>query len=126
MNELKFYICRHCGNVIQMVRASGVPVVCCGEPMQELIPNTVEASTEKHLPVVTVSEGKVKVSIGSVTHPMTDEHSIQWIYLETEAGGMRKYLNPKDAPEAEFCLGGEKPVAAYAYCNLHGLWKTSL
>jgi len=124
MCENKFYICRHCGNIIGLIKDSGVPVVCCGEKMAQLVPNTVEASAEKHLPVVTSSGDIVKVSVGSVAHPMTAEHSIQWVYLETEHGGQRKCLQPGEAPEVSFALCGDKPVAAYAYCNLHGLWKT--
>lgn len=126
MCEPKFYICRHCGNIVSMLHSSGVPVVCCGEPMHELVPNTVEASVEKHLPVVTVSGDTVKVSVGSAPHPMIKEHSIQWIYLQTEKGAQRKCLQPGDAPEATFALQGDRVVAAYAYCNLHGLWMTQL
>ena len=126
MCDNKFYICRHCGNIIGLIHDSGVPVICCGEEMQQLTPNTVEASTEKHLPVVSVSGDTVKVAVGSVPHPMTAEHSIQWIYLQTEHGGQRKCLHPGDAPEVRFALDGDKAVAAYAYCNLHGLWKTDV
>ena len=122
----KFYICRHCGNVIEMVKDAGVPVVCCGEKMEELVPNTVEASGEKHKPVVSVKDGIVSVNVGSVDHPMVPEHSIEWVYLETENGGFKKHLNPSEAPQAEFNAGGDKPVAVYAYCNLHGLWKTDV
>lgn len=122
----KFYICRHCGNLIGMVNDSGVPVVCCGEPMKALVPNTVDASGEKHLPVVSVENGVVNVSIGSVDHPMVPEHYIQWVYVQTEKGGQRKVLNPGDAPKVSFCLGDDKAVAVYAYCNLHGLWMTEV
>ena len=126
MCDNKFYICRHCGNIVGLINDSGVPVVCCGEPMEQLVPNTVEASQEKHLPVVAVNGDTVKVSVGSAAHPMTAEHSIQWVYLQTENGGQRKCLNPGDAPEVSFALCSDKPVAVYAYCNLHGLWKTEL
>jgi len=126
MNDNKFFICRHCGNIIGLINASGVPVMCCGEPMEQLVPNTVDASEEKHLPVVTAESDKVKVAIGFAVHPMTDEHSIQWVYLQGQNGGQRKILNPGDAPEVCFALCGDKPVAVYAYCNLHGLWKTEL
>ncbi len=126
MIENRFYICRHCGNIIGMINASGAPLVCCGEKMEQMVPNTVEASREKHLPVVTVSDDTVKVAVGSAPHPMIPEHSIQWVYLQTANGGARKCLNPSDAPEVSFALGGDKPVAVYAYCNLHGLWKTEL
>ncbi len=122
----KFYICKHCGNLIGMIKDAGVPVVCCGEPMKALIPNTVDASGEKHLPVVTVEGNILKVNVGSVDHPMIPEHYIEWIYVETEQGGQRKALKPGDAPSAEFHLGDDKAVAVYAYCNLHGLWMTRL
>lgn len=124
--KAKFYICRHCGNLIGMIHDSGVPVVCCGEKMEALVPNTVEASGEKHLPAVTVKDGVIHVAVGSVAHPMIPEHSIQWVYLQTENGGQRKALNPGDAPEVEFIVGKDKPVAVYAYCNLHGLWMTEV
>ena len=121
----KFYKCIHCGNVIQKVVDSKVPVVCCGEKMHELIPGTVDASVEKHLPVVTVlDETTIKVEVGSVAHPMLPEHHIAFIYVETENGGIRVDL--KDKPEAVISLGNERAVAVYEYCNLHGLWKTEL
>ena len=121
----KFFKCRHCGNVIEKVVDKGVPVVCCGERMEELIPNTVEASGEKHVPVVTlVDEKTIKVEVGSIAHPMLPEHRIAFVYIETERGGIR--VNLTDKPEAVIYLGDEKPVAVYEYCNLHGLWKTEL
>ena len=121
----KFFKCRHCGNVVEKVVDSGINVVCCGEEMQELIPNTVEASGEKHMPVVThMGDGKIKVEVGSVPHPMTEEHHIVFIYVETERGGIR--VNLKDKPETVVCACGEKVVAVYEYCNLHGLWKVEL
>ena len=121
----KFYKCRHCGNVIQKVVDSKVPVVCCGEKMEELIPNTVDASNEKHVPVVTkISDCKIKVEVGSIPHPMVPEHFIAFIYVETENEGSR--IDLKDKPEAEICVCSGKPVAVYEYCTLHGLWKTEL
>ena len=127
MGEKKFYICKHCGNMIGMIKSSGVNVVCCGDPMTELKPNTVEASQEKHLPVVTIEGNIVKVKVGSVEHPMTEEHHIAWIYLETEQGGQRKKRAVGSKPEAEFALaGGDKVVGVYEYCNLHGLWLTKV
>ena len=122
----KFYICRHCGNLIGMINNAGVPMVCCGEKMEALEPNTVEASGEKHIPVLKIENNTLTVDIGSVEHPMLDEHYIQWIYMETENGGMRKGLNPGNKPRSTFCIGDDKPLAVYAYCNLHGLWKTEL
>ena len=122
---VKFYKCRHCGNVIHKVVDSKVPVVCCGEQMQELIPNTVDASNEKHVPVVSkINDCKILVKVGSEPHPMTPEHHIAFIYVETETGGIR--IDLKDKPEAEICVCSGKPVSVYEYCNLHGLWKTEL
>ena len=109
-----------------MIHDAGADLVCCGEKMDVLAPNTVDASNEKHLPVVTVEGNEVTVHVGSVTHPMAPEHFIQWIYLETDKGGMMKQLAPGEAPEAKFTLTDEKAVAAYDYCNLHGLWKTEI
>ena len=122
----KFYICKHCGNLMGAIHDSGVPVVCCGENMKEIKANTVEASQEKHLPVVTVNGDEIEVKVGSAVHPMLEEHSILWIYLQTEKGGQRKTLKPGEAPEAKFILKDDKAIAAYAYCNLHGLWKTEI
>ncbi|MCI2046639.1 MAG: desulfoferrodoxin [Faecalibacterium sp.] len=127
MSETKFYICRHCGNIIAMVHASGVPVVCCGEPMHEIVPNTTDAAQEKHVPQISVQGSLVTVTVGSVEHPMLKEHSIQWVALETKQGIQRKEMHPEEAPKVTFALTeGDAPVAAYAYCNLHGLWKASV
>ena len=121
----KFFKCRHCGNVVTKVVDSGVPVVCCGEKMEELIPNTVDASGEKHIPVVTrIDDCSIKVEVGSVAHPMLPEHHIVFIYVETENGGIR--IDITDKPEAVICTCTSKPIAVYEYCNLHGLWKTTL
>ena len=126
MADRRFFKCRHCGNFIGMINSSGVPVVCCGEPMSEVIAGSVDASVEKHLPVVTVDGDTVSVSVGSAEHPMAAEHYIMWIYIETENGGQRKVLKPNELPKAVFKLSGDKAVAAYALCNLHGLWKTDI
>lgn len=124
--ESKFFICEKCGNIIGMIEPSGVPVVCCGQKMKKLEAGVVEASREKHIPVVTVEGDTVKVSVGSVEHPMTAEHYISWVYLETDKGGQRKALTPDSAPNLVFALADEKPLAVYAYCNLHGLWKAEI
>ena len=127
MNEVKFYICEHCGNIVTKVHDAGVPVFCCGQKMTQLIPGTVEASAEKHIPVAMVEGNTVKVAIGSVAHPMVEEHYITWVYLQTTAGGQQKHLVPGTAPEVTFALtDDEKPVAVYEYCNLHGLWKADI
>ena len=125
-NKNKFYICEHCGNIVGMINDSGVPLVCCGQKMKKLEAGVVEASHEKHIPVVTVNGDTVTVTVGSVEHPMVAEHSILWVYLETERGGQRKCLEVGKAPTVTFALAGEKPVAVYAYCNLHGLWKADV
>lgn len=122
----KFYICEKCGNIVGMIHSSGVNPVCCGAKMTALEAGVVEASREKHIPEVIVSDDKVEVVVGSVIHPMSEEHSIQWIYLETDKGAHRKHLSPSDEPRAVFVLADEKPVAVYAYCNLHGLWKKEI
>ena len=125
--DIKFYICRHCGNIIEKVADAGVPVMCCGQKMEELVPGAVDGALEKHVPVVTVDGNLVKVEVGSVAHPMLPEHSIQWVYLVTDKRVMRYNLQPGVAPVADFALlPGEKPVAAYEYCNLHGLWKKDI
>ena len=126
MMNAKFYICPHCGNIVEMVHDAGVKPFCCGQKMNELIPNTVDASGEKHIPAVKVGEGVVEVNVGSVDHPMVDVHWIEWVQLVTDRGSYRKWLNPGEAPNVRFVLGEEKPVAVYAYCNLHALWKTDL
>ena len=126
MKKTKFYICPHCGNLVEMVHDAGVNPVCCGQKMNELVPNTVEASGEKHIPAVKVANGVVEVNVGTVDHPMVDVHWIEWVQLVTDQGSRRTYLNPGQAPNVKFILGEEKPVAVYAYCNLHGLWKTEL
>ena len=122
----KFYLCKHCGNLVGMINNSGVPIICCGEEMMELVPNTTDAAQEKHVPVVTVDENKVTVEVGSVPHPMEEAHYIQWIYILTENGGQRKSLKPGSAPKAVFELVDDKAIAALAYCNLHGLWKADI
>lgn len=122
----KFFVCDHCGNLVGLIHNKGVPVVCCGEKMKELVPNTAEASSEKHLPVVEVSGNDVTVSVGSTFHPMEESHHISFIYLETQHGGQRKCLKILQVPKLNFTLVDDKPIAVYAYCNKHGLWKTEI
>ena len=126
MKNTKFYHCSHCGLIVESVRDSVVTPVCCGVKMEELLPNTVEASGEKHIPAVTVEGNVVTVNVGSVDHPMQDVHYIEWVQLVTEHGVQRKSLVPGQAPKVIFTLADDKPLAVYAYCNLHGLWKTEL
>lgn len=124
MAEVKFFICKHCGNLVGLIHEGGGQLVCCDDPMTELKANTTDAAQEKHVPVVEISGNTVTVKVGSVTHPMEEKHFIQWIYIQTEQGGQRKAFKPGDKPEAVFELtAGDKFVAAYEYCNLHGLWK---
>ena len=119
------YRCKHCGNIIIKIVDSKVPVVCCGEKMEELIPASVDAAVEKHVPVVTVDGKVIRVSVGSVEHPMTAEHYISHVILETNAGVQIAELKPGHKPEAVFAMvEGAEIIAAYAYCNLHGLWKS--
>lgn len=121
---MKFYRCPHCGNIIVKVHDSGVPVVCCGQPMQELVPNTGDGAGEKHVPVCERNGNEVVVKVGSVAHPMLDNHYIEWIILSTNKGNQRKCLKPGEAPEARFLVADdEEVVAVYEYCNLHGLYK---
>ena len=121
---MRFFRCEHCGNIIEMVNDTGVPVMCCGQKITELIPGTVDAALEKHVPVYTVEGNKVMVTVGAVEHPMLPEHYIQWIAIETKQGSQRKTLSPGEKPAACFTLcEGDELVAVYEYCNLHGLWK---
>ena len=120
----KFYFCRHCGNIISLIRDKGVPVYCCGEKMQEITPGTTEASEEKHIPVYHMEGNTVHVTVGSVEHPMTEEHYIEWICLETEHVVQYAHLNSTDKPKAKFALcEGDDVRAVYAFCNQHNLWR---
>lgn len=121
----RFFRCPHCGNIIAKVKDSGVPVICCGEEMKEIIPSSFEASLEKHIPVYTVEGNKVHVVVGTVEHPMGEDHYIEWISLQTTSGNQRKLLSPGMKPEACFALcEGDEIEAVFAYCNLHSLWKS--
>ena len=122
---MKFFRCDHCGNFVGVINDAGVTMMCCGQKMTEVVAGTTDAAVEKHVPVVTVDGNIVKAVVGSVEHPMIEEHYIEWIALETEKGVQRKTIKAGDAPAAEFALtADDKVVAAYAYCNLHGLWKS--
>jgi len=121
---MKLLKCEICGNIITHVKKSGVPVMCCGRKMEELVPGTSDGAAEKHVPVIKQDGNKVVVEIGSVEHPMAEAHYIEWIILETEKGVQRRNLNPGESPKAEFILADDdKVAAAYEYCNLHGFWK---
>ena len=124
---MKFLRCEKCGKTVGVIVDHGCPTMCCGEEMKELVANTTDAATEKHVPVVEVSGNTVTVTVGSVEHPMMEAHYIQWIALETKEGMQRKSLTPDSAPKAVFALAeGDAPVRAYEYCNLHGLWAADI
>ena len=122
--EQKFLKCEKCGNIVAVVYESKVPLMCCGKKMEQIIPGTVEASKEKHIPVYELKDNKVIVRVGSVDHPMVEEHYIEWISLQTKYGNQRKALKPGQEPKVCFAVcEGDEVEAVYAYCNLHGLWK---
>ncbi len=124
---MKVFKCTKCNNMISYLEKDACDVKCCGETMVELVPNTTDAAGEKHVPVIEVNGNIVTVKVGSVEHPMTEAHSIQWIVIETEQGRQRKILTPEDKPEATFAIvEGDKLKEAYEYCNLHGLWKAEV
>jgi superoxide reductase len=123
MSEQKFYRCNHCKNLFDVIIDGGVTPSCCGEPMQLLVANTTDGAAEKHVPVIERNGDKVTVKVGSVTHPMLEEHYIQWIAVVQDGTLQRATLKPGDTPEAVFTLTTPNaPVTAYEYCNLHGLW----
>ena len=124
---MKLYRCSICGNIVDKVVDVGVPVMCCGKPMEELVPNTVEAATEKHLPVGEIKDDVLTVKVGEVEHPMLDEHYITTILVVLGKQVLRADLKPGEEPKTSFALNGYKGlVEIYEYCNLHGLWKTEL
>lgn len=123
--EVKFFYCTHCGNIVFLVNESGAPLSCCGDTMKEITANSKEAAVEKHIPVVTESGDKIEVKVGSVEHPMTPEHYIQWIFVEQNGKVQFQFLTPEDKPEAEFVVTPGVPYTVYEYCNLHGLWKNA-
>ena len=122
--EMRFFRCKKCGQMVAIVKKKGCPIMCCGEPMEEIVAGTSDGAVEKHVPVFEVKDGKVFVKVGAVEHPMSEEHYIEWIALKTNSGNQRKALNPGDKPEAVFALlVGDEVEAVYAYCNLHSLFK---
>lgn len=123
MNELKLYTCEHCGNMIYMIEDSGITPECCGEPMQEVEVNTMDTVSEKHVPVISIDGSNIHVKVGSIPHPMLPAHRIERIVLVTDHGLYVRELEGSEAPEAVFVIcGDENVLAAYAFCNLHGLW----
>lgn len=126
MKQLKFYKCKICGNVVAKLVDSGAPLTCCGQAMEELKPNTVEAAVEKHLPVLTLKNGVAHISVGSVAHPMEDAHYINFIAVETDKGYKIASLSPHTLPETNIFVGKAKVLNVFEYCKLHGLWKTEV
>lgn len=125
--DLKFYYCKNCGKIIAIVKDTKLSTICCGEAMLELVPGVTDAAAEKHVPVISVEGNVVTVSVGEVSHPMLEEHYIEWVLLQTNKGIQKKWLKPGEEPKVRFILDeGEKAVAAYEYCNLHKLWKASV
>lgn len=122
MNEI--YKCNVCGNIVEMVHTGVGELVCCGQAMELKKPNTVDAAVEKHVPVVELADKGIKVTVGSVPHPMTAEHYIEWIEVIADGQVLRHHLKPGDEPMVGFCCLSSDKVEARAYCNLHGLWKS--
>ena len=124
-SRLEVYKCTHCGNIVEVLHGGKAPLICCGEPMKQLREGQTDGASEKHVPVIEKTENGYKVTVGSVAHPMAEEHWIEWIELIADGISYKKFLNPGDAPVAEFCVKADK-VTAREFCNLHGLWKAEL
>ena len=123
---MKFYRCDVCGRIVEETKIGAGTLECCGQPMRALEPGETDGAYEKHVPDVAVDGANIVVRVGSVEHPSTPAHYSEWIAIPTTTGTQRKTLDPGDLPKAEFTLApGEKLVAAYEYCNLHGLWKAT-
>lgn len=126
MKEQNFYLCKHCGNLVAMLNDSGIRMFCCGEKMTRLEPGMTDGAHEKHIPVVSIKGDTVHVEVGSILHPMTEAHYIEWIYLHTTKGGQFKHLQPGEQPIASFELQDEELLTVYEYCNLHKLYKADV
>jgi superoxide reductase len=120
--KLQVYKCQYCGNIVEVLHTGRGELVCCNEPMELMVENTVDAAKEKHVPVIEQVEHGIKVKVGSVPHPMEEKHYIEWIELVADGRSYKKFLKPGDAPEAVFCIEAEK-ITAREYCNVHGHWK---
>jgi len=121
--QKQVYRCNICGNIVEVLHAGKGELVCCGQPMELLQEKTADVGLEKHVPVIEATDRGIKVKIGDVPHPMEEKHYIEWIEVITNGNSYRKFLKPRDKPEAEFEIGRQK-VAAREYCNIHGLWKS--
>jgi len=122
VKRLEIYKCETCGNIIEVLHGGEGELVCCGQPMVQLVENTVDAAKEKHVPVIEKVEGGVKVKVGEVAHPMEEKHWIEWVEIIADGKAYRQFLNPGEAPEATFSVEADQ-IIAREYCNLHGLWK---
>jgi len=120
--RLEIYKCEICGNIVEVLHGGEGELACCGQPMVQLVENTVDAAKEKHVPVIEKVEGGVKVKVGDVAHPMEEKHWIEWIEIVADGKAYRQFLNPGEAPEAIFNVEAEQ-ITAREYCNIHGLWK---
>ncbi|MFA6183898.1 MAG: desulfoferrodoxin [Parcubacteria group bacterium] len=124
-NKNEVYRCSICGNITEVIHVGMGELVCCGKPMDLLIENSQEASTEKHIPIITKTETGIRVSVGEIFHPMEESHYIQWLEVISNNKSYKKFLTPKDSPQADFCLDYAGDLVVRAYCNLHGLWKNA-
>ena len=125
MTRMKFYFCETCNRIFNFIKAPNQELECCGKPLKELVPNSTNASLEKHVPIIERMDSHVEIKVGAEPHPMLPEHYIEWVVLETNYGYQLKNLHPGDAPTASFALSkGEEVLCAYAYCNIHKLWKS--
>ena len=122
--KLQIYKCEVCGNIVEMLHGGKGELMCCNEPMKLYVENTVDASVEKHVPVINLNDAGMDVKVGSVSHPMEESHYIEWIEVIQDGKAYRQFLNPGDAPEASFCIA-DKDAVVREYCNLHGLWKNA-
>ena len=122
--RLEIYKCAKCGNIVEVLTGGAGELVCCGEPMEQLVENTVDAAKEKHVPVIKKLDNGYQVMVGSVAHPMEEKHLIEWIELLADGKAYRQFLKPGDPPEAVFNVAGSS-VSAREFCNLHGLWKAT-
>jgi superoxide reductase len=120
--RLEVYKCEACGNIVEVLHGGAGELVCCGQPMKQLVENTVDAAKEKHVPMIEKIDGGVKVKVGEVAHPMEDKHWIEWVEIIADGKAYRQFLNPGETPEATFNVAADS-ITAREYCNLHGLWK---
>ena len=120
--RLEVYKCEACGNIVEVMHGGAAALVCCGQKMKLMAENSVDAATEKHVPVIEFGEGSITVKVGSVAHPMEEAHYIEWVEVIDGDKAYREFLKPAQAPEATFCIEGGK-LTAREYCNVHGLWR---